>query len=186
MHDGRSDLRRRLVPGVAMRSIRAGLRRARPLEVHPAAYPEALREHRATFVTLRLHGELRGCIGSLEATRPLVVGVAENAVRTAFHDPRFDPVTAPEIAGLAPEISILSPLVPLEVSSEEALLAALRPGIDGLLLRNGTVQATFLPAVWESLSEPELFVRELRRKAGIPASGWPPTLEAKRYTVECF
>jgi AmmeMemoRadiSam system protein A len=171
---------------VAHASVEHGLRTGRPLEVEPGDYDPALREPRATFVTLRIEGELRGCTGSLEAVNPLVVDVARSAHRSAFEDPRFPAVDADEIPRLAFHISVLSPLEPLPAESEAALRASLRPGIDGLVLREGARSGTFLPSVWVGLPSPDRFLQELKRKAGLPLDYWSPTLRFERYTVEEF
>jgi AmmeMemoRadiSam system protein A len=113
-----------------------------------------------------------------------VVDVARNAFGAAFADPRFPPLHAGEAAGLEVHLSILGPLERLDVACEAELLRALRPGVDGLVLRDGARRATFLPAVWESVSGPPAFVRELRRKAGLEPDHWSATLEVFRYTVE--
>jgi AmmeMemoRadiSam system protein A len=169
--------------GVARASIERGLRDGRALELDPRDFPPELREPGAAFVTLRRHGELRGCTGSLEAVRPLVVEVARMAHRSAFGDPRFPGLAAFELFGLEIEISILSRLSPLAVDSEQALLAQLRPSVDGLVLREGSRSSTFLPAVWKSLPAPRDFLAELKRKAGLPPDYWSPTLRFERYTA---
>lgn len=172
---------------VARASIEHVLRTGRPLEVDVAASQPALRELRASFVTLRgPGGALRGCIGELEARRALVASVADRARAAAFDDPRFPPLRAGELAALTIHVSVLRPLTPIEVRSEAELVAQLRPGIDGVLIDDGVHRATFLPAVWESLPDPHAFLRELCRKAGMPAAAWPATLRAWRYTVEEF
>jgi AmmeMemoRadiSam system protein A len=175
---------RRALLEVAQASIEHGLRLGRALPVDPACYPEALREPRATFVTLHLEGRLRGCVGSLEAQRPLVADVAESAWSAAFRDPRFDPLDRAELRGLAISISVLGPLEPLAVASEQELVARLRPGVDGLLLRQGRLRGTLLPAVWRHVADAREFVREVKRKAGLPEDHWSEELEALRYTVE--
>ncbi len=169
---------------VARRSIARGVREGVPLAVDADAYPEPLRAHRATFVTLRREGELRGCVGGLDPIRPLVVDVAESAFKAAFRDYRLPPVTAEELPDLDIHISILGPLERLHADSEESLITQLRPKIDGLLLREGPLQGTFLPAVWESLPEPRAFLAELKQKAGLPENHWSSTLEIHRYEVE--
>jgi AmmeMemoRadiSam system protein A len=113
-----------------------------------------------------------------------VVDVARNAFGAAFADPRFPRVGAGEASELEVHLSILGPLEPLAVTCEAELLRALRPGVDGLVLRDGACHATFLPAVWESLSTPHHFLCELRRKAGLAPDHWSATLEVFRYTVE--
>jgi AmmeMemoRadiSam system protein A len=169
--------------GLARSSIEHGLVHGRPLAVEPAAHEPALREPAASFVTLELRSALRGCIGTLEAHRPLAVDVAENAFAAAFRDPRFGPLARVELADLAVHVTLLSPLERLPVASEAELLATLRPGIDGLVLRAGSLRATFLPAVWEDLPEPRDFLRALLRKGGFPDGAWPEEAEVWRYTV---
>ena len=169
---------------VAWQSIHHGLECSAPLLPTPDEYPEALRERRGSFVTLTKEDRLRGCIGTLEATRPLVEDTARNAFAAAFQDPRFSPLTQDELDLLQIKISILSLNIPIEFASEPELLRQLRPGIDGLIIQQGELRATFLPAVWDSLPNPADFLRELKRKAGITANN--PPLLAWRYTTEFF
>ncbi len=147
--------------------------------------PEAdwLREPGATFVTLTHAGELRGCIGTLEAHRPLGIDVRENAVAAAFRDPRFMPLSREEFPGVRVEVSLLSPTQPIEVKDEAALLAALRPHVDGVVLEYGHHRGTFLPQVWEQLPEPAEFLAHLKRKAGLPMDFWAEGVRLARYTV---
>ena len=137
----------------------------------------------ATFVTLTLDGELRGCIGSLEAHRPLKSDVRENAIAAAFRDPRFPPLTAAELPRVRVEVSLLSPPEPLGVSNEEELRHRLRPGVDGVIFRVGPRRATFLPQVWEQLPTPGLFMAHLKEKAGFPADYWSDDVRIERYGV---
>ncbi|MBW2693822.1 MAG: AmmeMemoRadiSam system protein A [Deltaproteobacteria bacterium] len=173
-----------LLLDVARQSIEWGLRTGQPLAVDPDAYPPELGEMRATFVTLHRKGELRGCVGGLVASRPLVADVARSAFGAAFRDNRFPPLETSELEQLEIHVSILSPLEPLSAPDEKALLEAIRPGIDGIVVRDGTRQGTFLPAVWESLPEPAEFWRELKRKAGLPLDAWSSRWEIFHYTVE--
>ena len=145
-----------------------------------------LREHGASFVTLRLDGDLRGCIGSVDARRPLGDDVARNAHAAAYRDPRFPPVSTGELLHLQVEVSVLSPREALPAASESEALARLRPGVDGIALEYGAASATFLPQVWESLPAPEAFLDALRHKAGLPARFWHPELRLSRYTVEKY
>jgi len=145
---------------------------------------DELMEDRATFVTLTLDGNLRGCIGMLEACRPLAEDVAENAVAAAFHDPRFPPLSRDEFDDLKISISVLSPPEEMSFSSEADLLSQIRPGIDGLILQEGFQKGTFLPSVWEELPETEMFFEHLKLKAGLPAGYWSDTLRVFRYTAE--
>lgn len=138
----------------------------------------------ASFVTLTLEGRLRGCIGSLDAYRPLRQDVEENARAAAFRDPRFAPLTEKEFARTSIEVSLPGPPAAIECSSEADLLAQLRPGRDGLILEHAGRRATFLPQVWDTLGQPRDFLRELKHKAGLPANFWDGTLRFARYEVE--
>ena len=177
---------RQVLLGVALRSIRHGLERGRPLTVDTGDYDPALREGRACFVTLDRGGNLRGCIGHLEPIQPLVRDVAENAYAAAFRDPRFPSLRAEELSGLDIHISILGLPEPLSFQSEVDLIAQIRPGIDGLILEEGRNRGTFLPSVWESLPQPLDFWRHLKRKAGLPMNHWSGSLRVQRYTTESF
>ncbi|MBK8182588.1 MAG: AmmeMemoRadiSam system protein A [Candidatus Competibacteraceae bacterium] len=170
----------------ARASIQHGLRHGQALAVDPNQYPATLRPQRATFVTLELAGQLRGCMGALAAYQPLVRDVAAHGYAAAFDDPRFPEVTAVEFPRLEVYISVLSPSQPLPFGSEEDLLAQLRPGQDGLILQFHHHRATFLPAVWESLPDPYVFLAQLKRKAGLPLDFWSPELRVERYTSEYF
>lgn len=148
--------------------------------------PDELNEKRATFVTLTIGGELRGCIGMLEACRPLAEDVAANAVSAAFEDPRFPPLTKKEFEKLKIHISILSPPEEMAFSSEEDLLNQIRPGIDGLILQAGFHRGTFLPSVWEELPDKTLFWAHLKLKAGLATDHWSDSVRVFRYTTEYF
>lgn len=177
---------RAILLDLARRSIAHGLDHGTALRVDPADYPEPLRAERAAFVTLHRDGELRGCIGHLEACQALVSDVAENAFAAAFRDPRFPPLTRQEASRLAVHISVLSPAEPMTFSSEADLLAQIRPGVDGLILRDGFARGTFLPSVWESLPQPRDFLNHLKRKAGLPTDHWSDRIRVERYTTESF
>ena len=140
----------------------------------------------ATFVTLKVDGELRGCVGSLQPRRPLGEDVRANAQAAAFDDPRFPPLARAEFDALEVEVSVLSASAPIVVASERELHAQLRPGIDGVTLQWGGRRATFLPQVWESLPDPREFLSHLKRKAGLPLDFWSDELAISRYTVEKF
>jgi AmmeMemoRadiSam system protein A len=165
---------------------RESIERVGDLEVHARWSEQWLREPGASFVTLKLAGELRGCIGSIEARRTLGEDVARNAHAAAYRDPRFAAVTREEVLRLAVEVSVLSEREPLMASDEFDALALLRPGIDGIYLEYEGLSATFLPQVWESLPAPEDFLGELKRKAGLPRGFWHPGVRLSRYTVEKF
>ena len=171
---------------IACASIAHGLQHGKALPVVVQDYPEALHVVRATFVTLHLHEQLRGCIGTLTATLPLVTDVAQRAYSAAFADYRFSSLQANEFPELEIHISVLSEPESLICPSEDELLKQLRPGVDGLILIEGHRKSTFLPAVWDSLPEPQSFVHQLKRKAGLPATYWSETLQIYRYITESF
>jgi hypothetical protein len=169
---------------IASASIDHGLSERTALPVLPQDYPELLQQPRASFVTLRIGQTLRGCMGSLEATEPLVVNVAKNAYSAAFRDPRFAPLAREEFPRIGIHLSLLSRPEPLEFQSEDQLLAQIRPGVDGVTLIEANRRATLLPAVWESIREPREFLAHLKRKAGLAEGYWSNTLRAERYTAE--
>lgn len=175
---------REILLETAADSIDYGIHRGEPFPVIPAQFPEPLREIRSCFVTLRKKGELRGCIGSLEARLPLIQDVAEHAFQAAFHDPRFSAITAEELHDLQVSISVLGRPEPMTVADEQDLLNQLKPGTDGLVLEDGHHRATFLPAVWESLPNPIDFLAALKQKAGLSADHWSSTTQTYRYTTE--
>jgi len=158
---------------------------ARELGLAAPAAPDApfLREHGATFVTLQSGGQLRGCIGSLQAVRPLGADIEHTARAAAFGDPRFAPLGRDEFDAIRVEVSLLSPLARIPVRGEDELLAQLRPRVDGLVLAYGDRRGTFLPQVWESLPDPRQFLGQLKRKAGLPPDFWSSDLAVFRYTV---
>ena len=173
---------------VAHASIDRGFRSGLPLAPDPSDYAAALRDPRGTFVTLRnkSNDALRGCVGRLEAEHPLVLAVARSAFNAAFRDSRFPGLERAEFADIEIHLSILSPLQRVELGSERELCERLRPGVDGLVLAEGRHSATFLPDVWQSLEEPERFVRELKKKAGLAADHWSPSMQVQLYTSESF
>jgi AmmeMemoRadiSam system protein A len=152
----------------------------------PVLLPSALTVHRSSFVTLRRNEELRGCCGTLDAPRPLAEDVWRNARAAAFNDYRFPALTAAEWPQVHLHLSLLTVPEPLDVTTEEQLLALLRPSIDGLILESDTGRATFLPAVWEQLPDPVQFVRHLKMKAGWPATYWSNRVRCSRYETESF
>jgi AmmeMemoRadiSam system protein A len=142
-----------------------------------------LHERGACFVTLTQQGELRGCIGTLEAHRPLLADLRANAVAAAVRDPRFAPLTLSELDRTEVEISLLSPMQALVFRSEGEALAQLRPGTDGVVFEYGARRSTFLPQVWEQLPQVEDFMAYLKRKAGLPTDFWRAEVRLQRYTV---
>jgi uncharacterized protein len=168
---------------LARESIRAGLVGER-LCVEVEAFAPSLAEQRASFVTLNLAGRLRGCMGTLEARRALVLEVVEMAHAAAYRDPRFPGLSAEEFDRIELHISVLSPPEPLAFASEEELLGQLRPGVDGLILSERYARGTFLPSVWEQLAEPREFLARLKQKAGLSPDHWSDMIRVERYTTE--
>lgn len=168
---------------IARNSIEHGLQHGKPLEVEPnGLFKEQVQ--RATFVSLYLESKLRGCVGSLQAVRHLAEDVATNAFKAAFEDKRFKPLTSDEFEKCTMSISLLSPLSAIEFSSEEELLAKIRPGIDGLILQDEKNVGTFLPMVWHSHHEPNEFWRHLKLKANLPEDHWSDTIKVFRFTAD--
>lgn len=171
---------------VARDSIEHGLRSGRPLAVTAEAFDAALQATRASFVTLQIRGDLRGCIGHLDASQPLVVDVADNAFAAAFRDPRFPPLRRDEWPDVSVHLSLLTRPEAMRFRDEADLLSQLRPGDDGLALQDGPYRGTFLPAVWESLPDPREFLAHLKRKAGLATNHWSDSVQVMRYRTESF
>ncbi len=182
MDDGKED-RGTILIDIARGALARALGRPRP----PGNAEDAGRDrpwlfkHGAVFVTLKSHGQLRGCVGSLLAVEPLIEDVRNNAVAAAFRDSRFSPVEPRELDDLEIEVTELSAPEPMSFTSEADALAQLCPGEDGIVLRSGDRRATYLPQVWESLPEPKDFIAQLKRKAGLPEDFWDDTVKLDRY-----
>jgi hypothetical protein len=172
----------RLLTGLA----RAAIARRFGAGTASLPHPAWLDEPGAVFVTLTEGGQLRGCIGSLEAHRPLLKDLEANALAAAFRDPRFPPLQEDELDRLHVEVSILSRPEPMRFSSEADALAQLRPGVDGVILEHGWHRATFLPQVWDQLPDRRQFMAHLKAKAGLPIDFWADDVRLSRYTVEKY
>ncbi|NMC14440.1 MAG: AmmeMemoRadiSam system protein A [Chloroflexi bacterium] len=150
-------------------------------------YSESLQRNGATFVTLTIHGELRGCVGALEAYQPLVEDVRDHAIAAAFDDYRFPPLHYEELKDIEIEISRLTAPQPLTYTDAADLIKKIRPNIDGVILRDGYRKATFLPQVWEKLPDGEIFLSHLCQKMGADPNLWRyKKLEVFTYQVEMF
>jgi AmmeMemoRadiSam system protein A len=158
------------------------------MPLDPASLPPHLLEMGASFITLTMDGQLRGCIGALEPYQPLVEDVRQHAVAAALEDPRFPPVQKNELSGIQIEVSRLTRPVPLEYEDAADLLSKLRPHVDGVVLRDGTYRrGTFLPQVWEKISDPAEFLSNLCYKMGVNENLWRSRhLEVFTYEVEEF
>lgn len=175
-----------MTPGEVLLSIaRAATEEGFGAASRPPPREAWLDEKRAVFVTLKKHGALRGCIGQLSPRFSLFEAVRHAARAAAFEDTRFPPLTRDELPELELEISVLSPLEPLDVSTEEEALAALRPGVDGVVLTLGHRSGVFIPEVWKELPDPRDFLAQLKRKAGLPPT-WLPGTRVERFTAEVF
>ena len=181
-----AETHRTILLDTAWGSIRHGVETGTPLQVDAESWEAPLSEPRASFVTLHTGGELRGCIGSLQAFRPLITDVAENAFAAAFRDPRFARLEAHELPELTLDISVLSAPLPITFNSEQDLVNQLRPHQDGLIVQDGPHRGTFLPSVWESLPEAERFLQQLKLKAGLAPDHWSESMRVWRYSTECF
>jgi uncharacterized protein len=171
---------------LASRSIEHGLNFHRPLSVDARGYTSPLSDPWAAFVTVRVEKELRGCVGTIEATQPLVGTVAKYAYVAAFEDLRFAGITWEDYLHLHLQISILSPTTPISFGNEQELLDQLRPGVDGLVLEAEGQRGTFLPSVWETLKAPRDFWLGLKRKAGLPPHYWSGAMKVHRYRTFCL
>lgn len=178
---------RRLLLKLAREALKTVVCGERLLPLKLEDYPLRLRKPGASFVTLTRQGELRGCVGTLEACEPLAEDVREHAIAAALQDYRFPPVQPEELPEIEIEISCLTPPLPLDYRCPEELLTLLRPGKDGVVLRDGIRRATFLPQVWEKISDPSYFLGYLCQKMGAEMSLWQyKKLQVFTYQVEEF
>ena len=171
---------------IAKKSIQHGLIKHRALPINLNDYGKPLTEDGASFVTLNLNQQLRGCIGTLEAFQPLVKDISEHAFAAAFKDPRFTPITSNEIDKLDIHISILTKSIPIDFTDEKDLLSKIQEGVDGLILQDGPHKATFLPSVWEQLPDPKDFLDHLKLKAGLDKNYWDKNISVSRYATISF
>lgn len=141
----------------------------------------ALSQLAASFVTLYVGGQLRGCIGTTNARNPLWLDVCMHSYSSAFEDWRFEPLTKDELNDISFDISILSEMVSIENTGEQALLEQLAVGIDGLLIKKDNLSALFLPSVWQKLTTPELFLQALKQKIGWQERYWSPKIQLFRF-----
>ena len=172
---------------LARKTIAARIGRPGVTPDHDITTDPALQEKRGTFVTLKINGQLRGCMGCLTPSETILEGIQRNALNAAFNDPRFPALTAPELEEAEIEISILTSPQELQYTDGKDLLAKLRPNIDGVIISKGTARATFLPQVWEQLPRTEDFLAHLCRKAGLSFEEWRQgELDVATYQVQYF
>ncbi|WP_158554683.1 AmmeMemoRadiSam system protein B [Methylovirgula sp. 4M-Z18] len=173
------------VAGAALRFAVARNGQVPNIVAGPCVSP-VMTAQRATFVTLELEGQLRGCVGSVWPQRPLIDDIGANAVKAGFADHRFARLPPDELERLVIKISVLSPLAPLTFAHESDLLRQLQPDRDGLLIQEGHTAALFLPSVWSQIPEPRDFLAHLKMKMGKAPDHWSSALQAYRFTVESF
>lgn len=177
----------KLLLKTARQAIERALQGEMTPEINLEKVSPTLREPGACFVTLTHAGQLRGCVGSIEAARPLIMDVQDRALGAAFSDPRFPPLTLQELDDLLIEVSALTQPEPLHYDTPEDLVNKLRVGVDGVILKGTFRRATFLPQVWEKLPAPELFLSRLCQKMGLASDAWRSTkLDVDIYQVEKF
>ncbi|MEA4812496.1 MAG: AmmeMemoRadiSam system protein A [Anaerolineaceae bacterium] len=178
---------RSILLDIARKSIALALREGKKLQLNLGDFSLLLRQNGASFVTLTISGRLRGCIGTLEAYQPLVLDVREHALMAAIEDPRFPPLREEELQKTRIEISRLTPPTDLHYEDPNELLTRLRPGFDGVVIKDGSVSATYLPQVWKQIPKPAHFLSELCLKMGAPADAWQKKrLQVSTYQVEEF
>jgi AmmeMemoRadiSam system protein A len=182
-----TDIEKQVLLQLARQTLQTVIRDRSKYHINLESYTPRLQKNGASFVTLTRHEALRGCIGTLEAYQPLVQDVCEHAEAAALEDYRFPPVRPEELDQIQIEVSVLTPAVPFEYSTPDELIERLRPGIDGVVLRDGMRRATFLPQVWEQLPEPEMFLSHLCAKMGAASNLWQKkVLQVSTYQVEEF
>lgn len=187
MSDSLTDGEKQTLLHLAREALEAAVRGIALLPLENESLTPALREDGASFVTLTIHGELRGCIGALEAYQPLSDDVREHVIAAALKDPRFPPVSQKELSRIHIEVSRLTSPKELQYANADDLLKKLRPHVDGVILRHGHRRATFLPQVWEKIPDPVEFLEQLCYKMGERGNLWRETkLQVYTYQVEEF
>ncbi len=169
---------------LAHQSIEHGISKGTRLITDANDYPEALSHWGASFVTLEINQQLRGCIGTLEPWRPLFDDIANNAFSAAFEDPRFPPLNQSEFEQTEISLSVLGKPEAINCHDEAELIDQLVVGHDGLILELGAQRATFLPSVWEQLPDPQEFLFHLKQKAGLSGNHWSDELRFFRYGTQ--
>ncbi|MCD6289206.1 MAG: AmmeMemoRadiSam system protein A [Anaerolineae bacterium] len=172
---------------IARRALEEAVLHNRRWEPDLNGLSDHLRDPGASFVTLLTHGQLHGCIGTVAPIRPLALDVAANAVSAAFNDPRFPPLTPGELPHTSVEVSVLGPMQPVAYQSIHDLLAKIRPGVDGVLIKHGWHRGLLLPQVWEQLPSPTEFLAHVALKAGLsPDVYTDPETEVYVFQVQSF
>jgi AmmeMemoRadiSam system protein A len=185
--DQLSDQEKKYLLGLAREALTLGVRGLKLPDLELRSITPKLRQPGATFVTLTKNQELRGCIGSLEATRPLAEDVRIHTIAAALEDYRFPPVEVNEVPMISIEISRLTTPTKIDFDHPDEAKSIIRPGIDGVVIRKGGRRATFLPQVWEKVPEIDIFLGMLCRKMGAASDCWQEEgVEIYTYQVEKF
>ena len=172
---------------LARQALETGVQGAALPPLDLKTFPPRLQAMGAAFVTLTIAGRLRGCVGALEPYQPLAEDVREHAVAAALNDYRFPPVSLDELPSIHIEVSRLTAPQPLAYDGPDDLIARLRPGVDGVVLRDGMRRATFLPQVWEQIPDPAEFLEHLCWKMGAAPDLWRRRhLEVLTYQAQEF
>lgn len=172
---------------LARSSIKSRFTGSNEHEIDETGIDPELKVERGVFVTLTVRRQLRGCIGHIEAVQPLYLDIIDNALNSAFQDPRFDPLSDEELEQVKIEISVLTVPKDLKYAGPADLLAKLKPLKDGVILKKGNRQATYLPQVWDEIGQKETFLSSLCLKAGLPSDQWEHgDLKIQTYEVEMF
>jgi AmmeMemoRadiSam system protein A len=172
---------------VARSTIKKRLNNEEQPQIDWKDLPEKFQEQLGTFVTITIDGNLRGCIGHIIPRETAIEGIRENAINAAFRDPRFPPLTREEFDHIEIEISILTAPEELRYTDADDLLNKLRPGVDGVIIKKGYHEATFLPQVWDQLPDKEEFLSHLCMKAGLSHDSWrKEKLQVSTYQVQAF
>ena len=173
--------------GLARKTIKNRLFKSEEPQIDQEDMPEIFQKRLGTFVTINIEGNLRGCIGHIIPRETLIEGIKVNAINAAFRDPRFPPLSKEELDRIDIEISVLTPPKDLSYTDAEDLLKKLRPGTDGVIIKKGFYEATFLPQVWEQLPKKQEFLSHLCLKAGLSADSWmTEKLQVSTYQVQAF
>jgi AmmeMemoRadiSam system protein A len=172
---------------LARKTIGNRLSNSEPPRIDPETVPQKFQERLGTFVTVTIDGNLRGCIGHIIPRETLIEGIRENAINAAFRDPRFSPLTQEEFDEIQLEISVLTLPQELTYTDAKDLLNKLRPGVDGVIIKKGYHEATFLPQVWDQLPDKKEFLTHLCLKAGLSPHSWKTEkLVVSTYQVQAF
>ncbi|MCQ2914057.1 MAG: AmmeMemoRadiSam system protein A [Alphaproteobacteria bacterium] len=171
---------------LAGRSIKSGIRNGRQIYPRASEFPPELSQKGASVITLHTNGQLRGAYSSTSAKRSLLEDIALNAYNAGFNDYRFDAISQNELKDTEITLSVLTEPLLMQYESEKDVIKQLRPGVDGVYLRERKNKSTFLPQVWEAFATPEEFLKKLKHAAGLPEDYWSPTIKIYHFEMLTF